>query len=83
MVILSLLLTQEGHGEVGCSKGVLYLTSRGRLTDIDWLAILVAGKGRGGMLLFLLFLYFHSCFSFFPVFLFYLLYYLSLGDNTK
>ena len=29
------------------------------------LTILVAGKGRGGMFLFLLFLYFHSCF--FPV----------------
>ena len=30
-------------------------------------AILVAGKGRGGMFLFLLFLHFHSCSSFFPV----------------
>ena len=30
-------------------------------------AILVAGKGRGGMVLFLLFLYFHSCSSFFPI----------------
>ena len=28
-------------------------------------AILVAGKGRGGMFLSLLFLHFHSCFSFF------------------
>ena len=39
-------------------------------------AILVAGKGRGGMFLFLLFLYFHSCSSFLPVPLFHLLYYL-------
>ena len=39
-------------------------------------AILVAGKGRGGMLLFLLFLHFNSCFSFFPVPLFHLFYYL-------
>ena len=39
-------------------------------------AILVAGKGRGGMLLFLLFLHFHSCSSFFPVPLFHLFYYL-------
>ena len=39
-------------------------------------AILVAGKGRGGMFLFLLFLHFHSCSSFFPVPLFHLLYYL-------
>ena len=39
-------------------------------------ATLVAGKGRGGMFLFLLFLHFHSCSSFFPVPLFLLLYYL-------
>ena len=37
-------------------------------------AILVAGKGRGGMFLFLLFLHFHSCSSFFSVPLFHLLY---------
>ena len=35
-------------------------------------AILVVGKGRGGMFLFLLFLHFHSCSSFFPVPLFHL-----------
>ena len=52
-------------------------------------AILVVGKGRGGMFLFLLFLHFHSCSSFFPVPLFHLLYCLlslfslSLGDDTK
>ena len=37
-------------------------------------AILVVGKGRGGMFLFLLFLRFLSCSSFFPVPLFHLLY---------
>ena len=37
-------------------------------------AILVVGKGRGGMFLFLLFLHFHSGSSFFPVPLFHLLY---------
>ena len=37
-------------------------------------AILVVGKGRGGMFLFLLFLHFHSCSSFFPVPLIHLLY---------
>ena len=37
-------------------------------------AILVVGKGRGGMFLFLLFLHFYSCSSFFPVPLFHLLY---------
>ena len=52
-------------------------------------AILVVGKSRGGMFLFLLFLHFHSCSSFFPVPLFHLLYSLlslfslSLGDDTK
>ena len=39
-------------------------------------AILVAGKGRGGMFLFLQFLHFHSCSSFFPIPLFNLFYYL-------
>ena len=39
-------------------------------------AILVAGKGRGGMYLFRLFLHFHSCSSFFTVPLFHLFYYL-------
>ena len=37
-------------------------------------AILVVGKGRGGMFLFRLFLHIHSCSSFFPVPLFHLLY---------
>ena len=53
-------------------------------------AILVAGKGREVMFLFLLFLHFHSCSSFFPVPLFHLFFYLfcrfffhSLGDDTK
>ena len=39
-------------------------------------AILVAGKGREVMFLFLLFLHFHSCSSFFPVLLFHLFCYL-------
>ena len=49
-------------------------------------AILVAGKGRGGMFLFLLFLHFHFCSSFFPVPLFHLFYYLFspfLWEMTK
>ena len=52
--------------------------------------ILVAGKGRKVMFLFLLFLHFHSCSSFFPVTLFHLFCYLfcrlfslSLGDDTQ
>ena len=39
-------------------------------------AILVAGKGKGGMFIFLLFLHFRSYSSSFPVLLFHLLYYL-------
>ena len=39
-------------------------------------AILVAGKGIGGMFLYFLFLHFHSCSSFFPVPLFHRLCYL-------
>ena len=39
-------------------------------------AALAAGKGRGGMLLFLLFLYFLSFPTFFPITLFHLLNYL-------
>ena len=65
-------------GVVGWCEGAVYLTSPGRPTDIGLqlgkAAILVVGKGRGGMFLFLLFLHFHSCSSFFPVPLFHLLY---------
>ena len=52
-------------------------------------AILVAGKGIGGMCLFLLFLHFHFCSSFFPVSLsspllsLLSLIFLSLGDDIK
>ena len=52
-------------------------------------AILVVGKGRGGMFLFLLFLHFHSCSSFFlvplssPLLSLLSLFSLSLGDDTK
>ena len=86
---------QRGYsGVVGCGKGVGYLTSQGvRLilaSTWAWPAILVAGKGKGVMFLFLLFPHFHSCSACFPVPLFHLLYYLllsllpfSLGDDTK
>ena len=45
-----------------CHRGVQLILA------YSWarLAILVAGKGRGGMFLLLLFLHFHSCSSFFP-----------------
>ena len=52
------------YGEgVFCHRGVQLILA------YSWarLAILVAGKGRRGMFLFLLFLNFHSCTCFFPV----------------
>ena len=70
----------------------MYLASLGRLILVySWAkrAVLAAGKGRGGMFLFLLFLYFHSFSSFIPVTLsspllsLQSLFFLSLGDNTK
>ena len=67
-------------GVVGWSKGVVYLTSPGRPTDIGlqlgkacYLS-LAAGEGKGRMFLFLLFLHFHSFSSFSSVLLFHLLY---------
>ena len=73
MVILSLPLIQEGQLSVFGSHWGVQLT-----LSYSWTrpAILVAGKGRWGMFLFLLFLYFHFCSSFFPVTLFHLLCYL-------
>ena len=67
-----------------CLVSYLYLTCILRHRGVqlilayNWArpAILVAGKGRGEMFLFLLFLHFHSCSSFSPVPLFHLLYYL-------
>ena len=60
----------------------MYLTSAGHLADIDivgqGLLSLAAGKGRGGMFLFLLFFHFLSfpSFSSPPIPLFHLLHYL-------
>ena len=87
----------RGWGVVRWCEGVMcVLCHRGvqLILAYSWArpAILVVGKGRGGMFLFLLFLPFHSCSSFFPVPLFHLFYYmylfylffsLSLGDDTK
>ena len=63
-------------GVVGFGESVVYLTSL--ILVYSWArpAILVAGKGRGGMFLFLLFLHFHSCSSLFPVPVLYLVYFL-------
>ena len=71
----------------------MYLTSPGRPTVLayNWArpAILVVGKGRGGMSLFLLFLHFHSV-SFLscpslssPLLSLLSLFSLSLRDDTK
>ena len=67
-----------GGGWSGGAKVLCILHHRGvqLILAYSWArpAILVVGKGRGGMFLFLLFLHFHSCSSFFPVPLFYLFY---------
>ena len=69
------------RGWSGGAKVLCILDHRGvqLILAYSWArpAILVVGKGRGGMFLFLLFLHFHSCSSFFPVPLFHLLYSLS------
>ena len=68
----------ELRGWSGGAKVLCILDHRGvqLILAYSWArpAILVVGKGRGGMFLFLLFLHFHSCSSFFPVPLFHLLY---------
>ena len=68
----------EFEGWSGGAKVLCILYHRGvqLILAYSWArpAILVVGKGRGGMFLFLLFLHFHSCTSFFPVPLFHLLY---------
>ena len=55
------VVLKKKKGVVGWCKGVVYLTSPGRPNDIGLKlrrpAILVAGKGIGGMFLFLLFLH--------------------------
>ena len=74
------ILSMLGKGWSGVAKVSCSLRHRGvqLILAYSWarLAILVAGKGRGGMFLFLLFLRFHTCSSFFTVPLFHLLYYL-------
>ena len=80
--LLSLLslfyFSLEDGGWSGGAKALCILHHRGvqLILAYSWArpAILVVGKGRGGMFLFLLFLHFHSCSSFFPVPLFHLLY---------
>ena len=73
-------LTLCTMGWLGVAKvsGILHHRGIQLILASSWArpAILVAGKGRGGMFLFLLFLHFHSCSSFSPVPLFHLLYYL-------
>ena len=71
-------LNMYSWGWSGGAKVLCILHHRGvqLILAYSWArpAILVVGKGRGGMFLFLLFLHFHSCSSFFPVRLFHLLY---------
>ena len=78
IIILPQRLNTELVGWLGGAKVLCILHHRGvqLILAYSWArpAILLAGKGRGGMFLFLLFLHFHSCSSFFPVPLFHLLY---------
>ena len=85
LFILTLLISnnhlyQSERGWLGVVMRSCILHYRGiqLILAYSWAkpAILVAGKGRVGMFLFLLFLHFYSCASFFPVPLFHLLYYL-------
>ena len=80
LVLHSLLRPICFRGWLGVAKVSCILLHRGiqLILAYSWArpAILVVGKGRGGMFLFLLFLHFHSCSSFFPVALCHLLYYL-------
>ena len=69
----------SGVATVGCilrHRGAPLILTYSLARPAILVAVLVAGKGTGGMLFFLLFLHFHSCSSFFPIPLFYLLYYL-------
>ena len=79
-ICISCKLSQLHGGWSGGAKVSCILCHRGvqLILAYSWArpAILVAGKGRGGMFLFLLFLHFHSCSSFFPVSLFHLFDYL-------
>ena len=76
--LLIFILHNPCRGWSGGAKVLCILHHRGvqLILAYSWArpAILVAGKGRVGMFLFLLFLHFHSCSSFFPVPLFYLFY---------
>ena len=71
------------RGWLGAAKVSCILCHRGvqLILAYSWArpAILVAGKGREVMFLFLLFLLFHSCSSFFPVPLFHLFCYLLVS----
>ena len=62
------------------NSGIIFSISLQNILAYSWArpAILVAGRGRGGMFLFLLILHFHSCSSFFPVHLFHLFYFSSI-----
>ena len=78
MLWVLIRITWTRRGWSGGAKVLCILDHRGvqLILAYSWArpAILVVGKGRGGMFLFLLFLHFHSCSSFFPVPLFHLLY---------
>ena len=69
LVFINTMLWYYARGRSGGAKVLCILCHRGvqLILAYSWArpAILVAGKGRGGMFLFLLFLHFHSCSSIF------------------
>ena len=78
--VIGKLISLKHFGWLGGAKVSCIFCHRGvqLILAYSWArpAILVAGKGREVMFLFLLFLHFHSCSSFFPVPLFHLFCYL-------
>ena len=65
LIVLWIIWGWSGGAKVLC---ILHHRGVQLILAYSWArpAILVVGKGRGGMFLFLLFLHFHSCSSFFP-----------------
>ena len=91
---LNWILSLYQRGWLGMAKMSCILRHRGiqLILSYTWArpVFLVAGKGRGGMFLFLLFLHFHSCSFFFPCpslssprLSLLSLFSVSPGDNTK
>ena len=69
IIELAMLASTEEWSGVANVSSILHHRGVQLILAYSWArpVILVAGKGRGGMFLFLLFLHFHSCSSLFPI----------------